>query len=570
METGVERIVDQVVNPKINSTFLPKIEDLAYKIMGIEKPKERRMKAIKVDTNQLGFLPIDLEQVSPDSSSKSPVEEMNFDTDGQGVVHKTDNIIMDDFESPAFEPLESSKGDSAEVDDTCIDMDIAISNDTDYGTNTVTGDATNRDSLHHDDAKSNLSSISGLTSNGSTNGGEEPVVSRNESIALEKEHDKNEERGQLAEIETEIISADVPMDEVTSQEVDVDTTNAAVLTDTCSREESNEDYRDNFDLNQDSALSRISNNSRLSITTNTNTALAEDEIAHNSDSIEVNNVGDGDKVENSIRDMTLCDIDEEAQMQKFNESSSSNNSSNAGNSSSEVNYFEVPKPLTSFDIKKDEIRFEGPERKAFGDFSISPYEEKDAEKPTEDCLTPTSSKFEPSSFNVKPIEVSCADLNVDDVRTSISDCFETNSSQSNSNNLVIIENQDDDNNAKSMEAPLSSSVSPITNESTATPPMEEKRASREKSTEGKSESSSSRGKSHSENRSHSASRRSSSSHTDRDKYKDRTSSTASSKERSSSSSHSRDKYRKSSSSYSTSRSRDGKDKDRGKPSVSIV
>lgn len=33
-ETGIERIAQQVINPKLNTNFVPKIEDVAYKFLG--------------------------------------------------------------------------------------------------------------------------------------------------------------------------------------------------------------------------------------------------------------------------------------------------------------------------------------------------------------------------------------------------------------------------------------------------------------------------------------------------------------------------------------------------------
>jgi hypothetical protein len=40
LDIGVERIVDQVVNPKILTVFMPQVEDVVYKFLGIEKPKK--------------------------------------------------------------------------------------------------------------------------------------------------------------------------------------------------------------------------------------------------------------------------------------------------------------------------------------------------------------------------------------------------------------------------------------------------------------------------------------------------------------------------------------------------
>lgn len=35
---GVERIVDQVVNPKICPLFLPQVEEVVYDCLGVNKP----------------------------------------------------------------------------------------------------------------------------------------------------------------------------------------------------------------------------------------------------------------------------------------------------------------------------------------------------------------------------------------------------------------------------------------------------------------------------------------------------------------------------------------------------
>ena len=40
MDSGVERIVDQVTNPKIYSVIQPEIERVTYNHLGMEKPDE--------------------------------------------------------------------------------------------------------------------------------------------------------------------------------------------------------------------------------------------------------------------------------------------------------------------------------------------------------------------------------------------------------------------------------------------------------------------------------------------------------------------------------------------------
>ncbi|KAI4503628.1 hypothetical protein M0802_001031 [Mischocyttarus mexicanus] len=68
LDAGVERIVDQVVNPKIFSVFTPQIEDVVYKFLGLERPK------IKEKPSGCGLkdlLPKDLDPVSPESDKNS-------------------------------------------------------------------------------------------------------------------------------------------------------------------------------------------------------------------------------------------------------------------------------------------------------------------------------------------------------------------------------------------------------------------------------------------------------------------------------------------------------------------
>lgn len=118
------------MNPKLNANFVPKIEDIAYKILGIHRPSMNEKGQLEIDT---AILPVyDLEQVSPDSE-KSQLNYHIFES-----VEKND-----DLESPAFEPIESRS---------YIDMDIS--------------DEDNQIKM-----KSNVSSISGLTSNESNESG---------------------------------------------------------------------------------------------------------------------------------------------------------------------------------------------------------------------------------------------------------------------------------------------------------------------------------------------------------------------------------------------------------------
>lgn len=93
MESGVSRIVDQVVEQKIDS-IQSKVEEILYKYLGIEKPiKEEKKNGALEDT---ALMPIDLEQVS----DKTSLDSLDIKEEIEEEI-----IDDDDFESPAFEPV---------------------------------------------------------------------------------------------------------------------------------------------------------------------------------------------------------------------------------------------------------------------------------------------------------------------------------------------------------------------------------------------------------------------------------------------------------------------------------
>lgn len=322
METGVERIVDQVVNPKINSVFLPTIEDISYKFLGIEKPKIIEQQplpplpathslpnefgvsnGLTFDLGQHNNLPNDLEAVSPESdrcnasksadsrSQSDEVDNVNTSIEsGNTEGHNNDaadKSMCDDFESPAFEPLEG-RASSA--------MSLVNDDDDEDGDN------------------SKISAISGLTSQDSIEScidhfvPEQPVYSINDLSRIPPPPPPLPPPPPPPE--------DLPPEPTSEPQLDT------------SDEQLHHDHN--------SALSQVSSNSRLSIVT--------------SDSKSFSMPGEH------------C---EEAQMPKFNENSSNSHNANAGNVAlpASVYPFKERKPLlTSFDIKQDEIMFEGTRR----------------------------------------------------------------------------------------------------------------------------------------------------------------------------------------------------------------
>lgn len=81
LEQGVERIVDQVVNPKVASVFIPQVEDLVYNYLGITRKKTVNNAETSNDKTE-HLLPTDLEAVSPGSvkSNDDKNEAMEVDT----------------------------------------------------------------------------------------------------------------------------------------------------------------------------------------------------------------------------------------------------------------------------------------------------------------------------------------------------------------------------------------------------------------------------------------------------------------------------------------------------------
>lgn len=160
LENGVTRIVDQVVEQKMDY-IKSKVEEILYEYVGIEKPiKKEKIEPLEVKTE--GFLPTDLEQVSPDSDKKSSVSDSFNVADIKNEEIEEEIVEDEDFESPAFEPIES----------------ILLEK--------------NENSRH-----SNLSAISGLTSQDSLEEKpEEPV----EKMEIDQQNVEQQQDSQLSQI----------------------------------------------------------------------------------------------------------------------------------------------------------------------------------------------------------------------------------------------------------------------------------------------------------------------------------------------------------------------------------
>lgn len=104
LEVGVSRIVDQVVEQKM-SYIQSKVEEILYQYVGIAKPIKKEKLPTETLEVETDLLPTDLEQVSPDSDKKSLPEDMDID-ESKGEEIEEEIVEDEDFESPAFEPIE--------------------------------------------------------------------------------------------------------------------------------------------------------------------------------------------------------------------------------------------------------------------------------------------------------------------------------------------------------------------------------------------------------------------------------------------------------------------------------
>lgn len=108
LDLGVERIVDQVVNPKVYSTFMPEIEDVVYMFLGMERPKRRERNG---HCSLKDLLPKDLDPVSPESGPNS-VKNESWDV----VNEVTNEESRAHTPPPKTEPLETLKTETKKVD----------------------------------------------------------------------------------------------------------------------------------------------------------------------------------------------------------------------------------------------------------------------------------------------------------------------------------------------------------------------------------------------------------------------------------------------------------------------
>ncbi|CAG5077580.1 Similar to Bod1l: Biorientation of chromosomes in cell division protein 1-like 1 (Mus musculus) [Cotesia congregata] len=235
LDAGVERIVDQVVNPKIYSVFLPQVEDVVYKYLGLEKPKREK----NGGTSIKDLLPIDLDPVSPESDKNSlkdvsldsidDLELSNNDKDNNDQVDNGESFHVTDYEKSIEEKEEK---DCKEVENEVNGTDLIQSMEEEKPTCSTP-----------------------------------PLVDigLNDSIKSDEKTEEEEEDSPVFE----------PIDVINFHESNVSNdshlSGISELTSHRSRSpdfQINEFSRDHFDFsNQDSQFSKVSSDSRLSIVT---------------------------------------------------------------------------------------------------------------------------------------------------------------------------------------------------------------------------------------------------------------------------------------------------------------
>ncbi|KAJ8715800.1 hypothetical protein PYW07_010282 [Mythimna separata] len=107
LEQGVERIVDQVITPKVASVFIPQVEDLVYNYLGISRKKSVTSTETsngKLSTDDL--LPEDLEAVSPGSVKSNDDKAEEMDEDKEECKMEVD---VKDEDKPSISEIEKPK-----------------------------------------------------------------------------------------------------------------------------------------------------------------------------------------------------------------------------------------------------------------------------------------------------------------------------------------------------------------------------------------------------------------------------------------------------------------------------
>lgn len=262
LDAGVERIVDQVVNPKVYSVFMPQVEDVVYKFLGIERPKAKEKNGA---CGLKDLLPKDLDPVSPESD-KNSLKDVSLES-----VDGLEDLESKDEEKLFYEQkLQEEEIDNVQNKSNILENGQILSEEKMIDENVKTFDKTG----------SNLNLNTSGKSDDKTEEDEEDSPTF-EPIDIMNLNESN-------------ISNDSHLSGISEL-----TSHRSRSPDFC-----NELSRDNFDYsNQDSQLSKVSSDSRLSIVTDfgssnhTSTPVHDalkDEV--NKDKCDVKNVKDNVKV----------------------------------------------------------------------------------------------------------------------------------------------------------------------------------------------------------------------------------------------------------------------------------
>ncbi|CAL7938688.1 unnamed protein product [Xylocopa violacea] len=227
LDAGVERIVDQVVNPKIYSVFMPQIEDVVYKFLGMERPKAKEKNGV---CGLKDLLPKDLDPVSPESD-KNSLKDVSLES----VDAMEDLEIRKDAKLANEQKLQEEESSSEKNKDNVI---------TENGLISFEEKALDESDKSFNKTGSNLNLNTSGKSDDKTEEDEEdsPTFEPIDIMNLNESNNSNDSHlSGISEL----------------------TSHRSRSPDFC-----NELSRDNFDYsNQDSQLSKVSSDSRLSIVT---------------------------------------------------------------------------------------------------------------------------------------------------------------------------------------------------------------------------------------------------------------------------------------------------------------
>ncbi|XP_078037362.1 uncharacterized protein LOC144470280 [Augochlora pura] len=265
LDAGVERIVDQVVHPKIYSVFMSHIEDVVYTYLGIDRPKTKEKNGA---CGLKDLLPKDLDPVSPESDKNSlkDVSLESVDAMEDLEVTKEEKLFHEEKLQEDELSNENNKDNASENGQISFEEKSLFESDK---------------TLHKTDSNLNLNT-SGKS---------------DDKMEEEEEDSPTFEPIDIMNLNESNISNDSHLSGISEL-----TSHRSRSPDFC-----NELSRDNFDYsNQDSQLSKVSSDSRLSIVTDFGSSnhastpihdALKDEV--NRDKCDVKNVKDNFK---AVRD----------------------------------------------------------------------------------------------------------------------------------------------------------------------------------------------------------------------------------------------------------------------------